>query len=413
MAGARTLWNEATDVAHHQRWAYLAAGEGPERVEGRTTKARKLGVTATVVLALVLAGCTTSTAPAVLTTVKATTLSVPTTIAPPGGDRTTTTTFPPTITACTASQLTVGGFGTSAAAGTQVVTIKIEDVSLLPCSLTGYPQVTYLESAGTPLLVAVSHGSGIWPQGVSKIVLRPGEAASAGFIVLSSDVSARPCPFATSIRVRLPNVATMFAVDTATLLGPGIALCGTGSPVSISPIVKGALLAVSPEVTIPTTTLPTVVVQYKPGLVVPVPSTPCSDSELRAAVLGSGPFSAMGTMQVIVTLSSLVPCRLDGFPTLQFGPVSHPAVVKVQHNGVVGHQSSPRPVAVGTGTPASFLVQFASGFAAHTPGCKETNLLRISPRGTTPSVSVSLTAVTCGQARVTPFEQGDTWDQYA
>jgi hypothetical protein len=379
---------------------------------------RKFIVVSAVVMGLVLAGCTTSSSPSVPTTTKTTTLSVPTTISPPGGESTTITTFLPTITACTASQLTVGGFGTSAAAGTQVVTIRIEDVSLLPCSLTGYSVVSFLSSAGTPLPAAVSHGSGIWPQGVSKIVLPPGEAASAGFIVLSSDVSARPCPTATSMRVKLPNMTASFAVDTAARMGPGIALCGPGSLVDISPIVKGALLAVSPEVTIPTTTLPTVVLQYKPGPVVPVPSTPCTEGELREAIASSGPYVTMGTVQGIITISSSVPCRLYGYPTVQFGSRLHPVAITVQHNGAVGHQESARPVAVGTGTPASFLVQSAMGPV--NPKCVETNFLTIGVPGSTPSVPVSLAAMRgsqtgwylCGQVQVTPFEQGNTLDQY-
>ena len=154
---------------------------------------------------------------------------------------------------CAASQLTVGGFGTSAAAGTQVVNIRIEATSSLPCSLTGYPVVTFLNSAGAPLPVTVSHTAGIWPPGASRIVLPSGEAASAGFIIISSDnQAATPCPVATSITVKPPNMAASFKVDTAVQV-LGIFLCGLDtSLVDISPIVKGALLAVWLEVTVPT-----------------------------------------------------------------------------------------------------------------------------------------------------------------
>jgi hypothetical protein len=55
------------------------------------------------------------------------------------------------------------------------------------------------------------------------------------------------------MKVKLPKVPASFAVDAATVLGPGILLCGPGHLVDISPIVTGALLAVSPEVTVPTT----------------------------------------------------------------------------------------------------------------------------------------------------------------
>ena len=165
------------------------------------------------------------------------------------------------------------------------------------------------------------------------------------------------------------------------------------------------------------TTLPTVTIQYEPGPVVPVPSTPCTDGELRATDLGNGPFISMGESQDIIAIVSSTPCELYGYPTLEFGGSSHPLAVGVQHTGVVGHQASPRPVAVGTGTPASFLVQTAEGPV--TPDCKGTALLSIGVPGTAPSLSVSLPAASfgpawyvCGQVQVTPFEQGDTLDQY-
>ena len=387
---------------------------------------RKLGVSVTVVLALGLAGCTTSSSPAVPTTIEPTATTVPTTSSPPGGDSTTTTALPSTAVACTASQLTVGGFGSSAAAGHGVATIRIENTSSSPCSLRGYPVVTFLGNASSRvdpaayparvLRVAVGHTS--FFGNVSMVVLPPGEAASAGFVITSYDnLGGRICPTATSIRVRLPDVAASFSVDVAVRV-IGILFCNPPGAAYISPIVKGALLAVSPEFTVPTTTLPTVVLQYKPGPVVPVPSAPCTEGELREAVASSGPYVTMGTAQDIITISSSVPCRLYGFPTLQFGSRLRPVAMTVQHNGAVGHQESPRPVAVGTGTPASFLVQSAMGPV--NPKCDETNFLTVGVPGSTPSVPVSLAAIggnqtgwyVCGQVRVTPFEQGNTLDQY-
>ena len=174
-----------------------------------------------------------------------------------------------------------------------------------------------------------------------------------------------------------------------------------------------------PPPTLSNTTLPpTVTIQYEPGPVVPVPSAPCTDGELRATNLGNGPFISMGERGDIITISSPVPCELYGYPTVEFGGSSHPLAVGVQHTGVVGHQASPRPVAVGTGTPVSFLVQTAEGPMA--PDCKGTALMSIGVPGTAASVSVSLPAASfgpawyvCGQVQVTPFEQGDTLDQYA
>jgi hypothetical protein len=174
-----------------------------------------------------------------------------------------------------------------------------------------------------------------------------------------------------------------------------------------------------PRPTLSSTMLqPPVTIQYEPGPVVPVPSAPCTDGELRATDLGRGPFIDMAESEDIIAISTSAPCELYGYPTVEFGGSSHPLAVGVQHTGVVGHQASPRPVAVGTGTPASFLVQTAEGPMA--PDCKGTALMSIGVPGTAASVSVSLPAASfgpawyvCGQVQVTPFEQGDTLDQYA
>jgi len=159
---------------------------------------RKLVVVAMVVMTVMLTGCTSSTAPAVTRAANAAKAAAVAAEKAEAAAKAAEAAAKAAAAAaeaaeiasaqpCTPSQLTVGGFGTSAAAGTQVVTIRIEGTSSLPCSLTGYPVVAFLNSAGAPLHVTVSH-TGIWPPGVPRIVLPPGEAASAGFIILSSDI---------------------------------------------------------------------------------------------------------------------------------------------------------------------------------------------------------------------------------
>jgi len=76
--------------------------------------------------------------------------------------------------------------------------------------------------------------------------------ASAGFIILSSDnqQTSAPCLTATSITTMLPGMTGSFAVNTA-ILAPGISLCAPNKAVYISPVVKAALLAVSPPVGTP------------------------------------------------------------------------------------------------------------------------------------------------------------------
>lgn len=129
----------------------------------------------------------------------------------------------------------------------------------------------------------------------------------------------------------------------------------------------------------------------------------------------------MGTLQEIVTISSSVPCHIDGYPTLRFGLTSQHLIVSAQHSGVDGHRASSMSVALGTGTPASFLVQSSMGVAAENAHCKSTPVLLFGVPGSTPSVPVSLSGVrrnqtawsACRQVQVTPIEQGNTVDQYA
>lgn len=217
-------------MAHHERRTLLAASKSTECVDRRTTTAHKLIVVGTVTLMTMTA---LWAGPAVSAETGATRTSAAATTSP---------------SACKAAQLTVGGFGTSAAAGTQVVTVRIGNTSSRPCSLKGDPTVTFLDGNGAVLRVTVSH-NGPWPAGVPTIVLPSGKLASAGFIITSSATqrTATPCPTATSIGVKLPRMASSFRVDTAILV-PGILLCAPKKAVDISPIVKAALLDVSPPV---------------------------------------------------------------------------------------------------------------------------------------------------------------------
>jgi len=217
---------------------------------------RKVGMMAMVALATMLAACTSSTSPPPTSSTSSTSASTTT--------RPTTTTTEAkvvgTAAACTASQLTVGGFGITGVSFTGVITIRIKNTSSFRCSLRGYPVVTFLGNARSRfspasypahvLRVTVGH-TGFFGA-MTRVVLPPGRATSAGFVITSDgDEGSAICPTATSIRVRLPNTAAWFRVDTAISV-PGIKMCAPGSAVSISPIVKGAVLAVSPEVTVPT-----------------------------------------------------------------------------------------------------------------------------------------------------------------
>jgi hypothetical protein len=133
----------------------------------------------------------------------------------------------------------VGLFGNGVGnPGQAVAAIGIDDTSSLPCSLKGYPVVTFLSKSGAVMRVTVGRTpSSVFYGAVTTVVLPPGKAASAGFLVTSNDFPAEgtACPTAASIRVRLPNMAQPFTVTVP------VRLCRLSA--DISPIVKGAVLA--------------------------------------------------------------------------------------------------------------------------------------------------------------------------
>ena len=143
------------------------------------------------------------------------------------------------VASCTASQLTVGFFGSGVGnPGQAVAAIGIDDTSSLPCSLRGYPVVTFLSKSGAVMRVTVGRTpSSVFYGAVMTVVLPPRKAASAGFIVTSNDFPAEgtACPTAASIMVRLPNMAKPFTVAAP------VRLCRLLA--DISPILKGAKLA--------------------------------------------------------------------------------------------------------------------------------------------------------------------------
>jgi hypothetical protein len=133
----------------------------------------------------------------------------------------------------------VGFFGSGVGnPGQAVAAIGIDDTSSLPCSLRGYPVVTFLSKSGAVMRVTLSHTpSFVFYGAVTTVVLPPRKVASAGFLVTSNafPVEGTACPTAASIRVRLPNMTQTFKVTAA------VWLCRLSA--DISPVVKGAVLA--------------------------------------------------------------------------------------------------------------------------------------------------------------------------
>jgi len=212
------------------------------------TMMRKLGIAVLVATAMMLAGCTSSTSPAVTkaanaakaaatAALRAETAAKAAEAAAEKAEAAAVAAEMSSATACTASQLTVGFFGSGVGnPGQAVAAIGIDDTSSLPCSLRGYPVVTFLSKSGAVMRVTVGRPPIIYGA-VTTVVLPPGKAASAGFLVTSNDFPAEgtACPTAASIMVRLPNMAKPFTVAAP------VRLCRLLA--DISPILKGAKLA--------------------------------------------------------------------------------------------------------------------------------------------------------------------------
>ena len=140
------LWR-TTDGRTWHSYSRLYAKHARPGFMGSMARVR-LRVLVPVVLAVTLAACSSAqmVPPTTQNGISPTTHPASTT----STGATTTTTEARVVTAasaCNASQLTVGGFGITGVSFTGVITIRIENTSSSPCSLRGYPVVTFLGNA--------------------------------------------------------------------------------------------------------------------------------------------------------------------------------------------------------------------------------------------------------------------------
>ncbi len=122
-----------------------------------------------------------------------------------------------------------------------------------------------------------------------------------------------------------------------------------------------------------------------------------------------GPNLGMGRVEQIVTVRSSVSCYVDGYPSIAFGGVN----AQIEDGGAVGHYPGPAPVALGPGVAASFMFQAGDMF-----DCQSASGMYFGvPSGTpqirvTPQNSENGWGVCRGGIGVTPFEQGNSVDNY-
>lgn len=192
----------------------------------------------------------------------------------------------------------------------------------------------------------------------------------------------------------------------------GVVFSASTSPKSVSSTPGTHRIATATSVAATTTSVPSVGerIPVDPPTVTNIPPHPCSNHDLEASVMDNG-IDSMQESQGIVTVTSAVPCRVDGYPSL--APSNPHSRATVMDGGTLGKSYPPTAVAVGPSEPASFVIQ-----APQNSPCPAAKLL-IGVPGTDPEVLVSAAPpigdgswLTCGSFRVSAFEQGNDPGQY-
>lgn len=245
------------------------------------------------------------------------------------------------VTTCTRAQLAVGGLGSSTAAGTVIVTVRVTNLSRTACSVAGRPRLSFVGASGRTLRTSIGHhGPGVAFATPKHVVLEP--ATSAGFVFTSLD-DMEPtfvCLEASVVRVRLPGVTGERVVQLADAEWP-YALCAvppTAAAVNISAMVPAEEAD-----------------SYAPA---------------RPACIGAGlgvevgnERAASGTAALSATVvNHSADCTIIGYPTLSLLAPSGKTILRfVPGRSVMALPSPalPRPVTLRKGGRAKF--QFAAG----------------------------------------------------
>ncbi|MDA8309742.1 MAG: DUF4232 domain-containing protein [Actinomycetota bacterium] len=245
------------------------------------------------------------------------------------------------ITTCRAAQLVVGGLGSSTAAGTVIVTVRVTNVSRTTCSVAGRPMLSFVSASGRTLRTSIGHhGPGVAFATPKRVMLTP--ATSAGFVFTSlDDVEERlVCHEARAVHLRLPGVAGERVVQLADAEWP-YALCA----------------------------LPPATATVNVSALVPAKDTD-SYAPARPACTGAGLHiqigderAASGTAAFTATVvDRSADCTLVGYPTLSLLAASGKTILRFVPGQSVMALSSPalpRPVTLRKGGRAMF--SFAAG----------------------------------------------------
>jgi hypothetical protein len=273
--------------------------------------------------------------------------------------------------ACRRSQLTAGGIGISAAAGTGILTIRITNVSTRGCSLQGRPSVAFLDAAGRTLPVAEPALPQV-PRTLVPLGAQPG-TSTAGFVVTTADVQqpGESCQAVKTLRIALPSVPGSFIVGGLSNIDFRYSVCE--SEAAVSPIAAGALLD-----------------EYAPAF------PPCNAEWLRAsAAVKTSP--AAGTKIVVtVTNHTTAACTLDGYPDASLTS-SGPAVLAYRAgraNALLPAPAISRPVTLIDGASASATL----ATAAPSQRCHTWSVLSVALPGGSGTLRINRPFDVCGAA---------------
>jgi len=215
-----------------------------------------MAVVAALGLGVVLAACgsghksaapATTTAPASTVRPRTTTTTAPrstTTTAPPSTTTTsppstaTTTTAPPaSLSACTSSHLAAALTSPQGAAGTTYYHLELTNTGSRPCTLYGYPGVSFVTGAtGAQVGAAAEHSSTTEP--LSTVTLDPGASSVATLGIVDAGNYPTSCQItsASGLRVYPPGDVAALFIPTS-----GISTCANSadSTLRVGPITAG------------------------------------------------------------------------------------------------------------------------------------------------------------------------------
>lgn len=142
---------------------------------------------------------------------------------------------------CSAATLRLrSGPRVSGATGEHGVILAAIDVSTVPCTVTGYPTITFVDTTGSPIPFTYANGAGEYVTHRGPQAVTIGDGRVAYFLVAKYRCDTGYTKSATGATVRLPGQGTIYSVPTTWLVNSFSFCTGGASPdpgntVTISP----------------------------------------------------------------------------------------------------------------------------------------------------------------------------------